>query len=296
MLRAPGQNMLGRVAQLSQDDTGIDVVHAPKDVWGDLYHELLRAPWWLTLLSIAAAVLAVNVLFAVVFVLTGGIANARHGSFADAFFFSVQTLGTIGYGAMYPQTLAAHLAVTAESIVSLVAVGLATGLIFTKFAIPVARLEFARNAVLYLQDGVRTLGIRVANRRGNFVVEASVRVTLVRAETTREGLFFYRLYDLQLARDRSNAIGRSWLILHRIEGNSPLRDWTAESLRDADLEIQVAVTGIDGTTSQTLHARHRYLPEDLKLGMRYADMLSAKPDGRIELDYAKLHDLLPASY
>jgi inward rectifier potassium channel len=287
--------MLGRVAQpLSQDDTGIDVVHAPQDVWGDLYHELLRAPWWLTLLSIAVAVLAVNVFFAEVFVFTGGIANARHGSFADAFFFSVQTLGTIGYGYMYPQTLAANVAVTAESIVSLVAIGLATGLIFTKFAIPVARLEFARNAVLYRQDGVRTLGIRVANRRGNFVVEASVRVTLVRAETTREGLFFYRLYDLPLARDRSNAIGRSWLILHRVDDDSPLRDWTAETLRDADVEIQVAITGIDGTTSQTLHARHRYLPEDLRLGMRYADMLSARPDGRIELDYAKLHDLLPA--
>jgi inward rectifier potassium channel len=295
LLRAPGQNMLGRVAQpLSQDDTGIDVVHAPQDVWGDLYHELLRAPWWLTLLSIAVAVLAVNVFFAEVFVFTGGIANARHGSFADAFFFSVQTLGTIGYGYMYPQTLAANVAVTAESIVSLVAIGLATGLIFTKFAIPVARLEFARNAVLYRQDGVRTLGIRVANRRGNFVVEASVRVTLVRAETTREGLFFYRLYDLPLARDRSNAIGRSWLILHRVDDDSPLRDWTAETLRDADVEIQVAITGIDGTTSQTLHARHRYLPEDLRLGMRYADMLSPRPDGRIELDYAKLHDLLPA--
>ncbi|HET9751865.1 MAG TPA: ion channel, partial [Myxococcales bacterium] len=245
---------------------------------------------------IAAAFLLVNAVFAVGFLFTGGIAGARAGSFADAFFFSVQTLGTIGYGAMHPQTLAAHLAVTAESIVSLVAVGLSTGLIFTKFAIPVARLEFARNAVLYRQDGVRTLGIRVANRRGNFIVEASVRVTLVRAETTREGLFFYRLYDLELARDHSNAIGRSWLVLHRIEGNSPLRDWTAESLRDADLEVQVAITGIDGTTSQTLHARHRYLPEDLKLGMRYADMLATKPDGRIELDYAKLHDLLPAAY
>jgi inward rectifier potassium channel len=281
---------------LPQDDTGIDVVHAPQDVWGDLYHELLRAPWWVTLLSIAGAVLAVNVFFAVVFVLTGGIANARHGSFADAFFFSVQTLGTIGYGAMYPQSMAAHLAVTAESIVSLVAVGLATGLIFTKFAIPVARLEFARNAVIYVQDGARTLGIRVANRRGNFIVEASVRVTLVRAETTREGLFFYRLYDLPLARDRSNAIGRSWLILHRIDESSPLRGLTAESLRDADLEIQVAITGIDGTTSQTLHGRHRYLPAELKLGTRYADMLSPKPDGRLELDYAKLHDLVPATY
>jgi len=280
----------------SQNDSGIDVVNAPQDLWGDLYHELLRAPWPLTLLSIAALVLAINVFFALVFLLTGGIANARHGSFADAFFFSVQTLGTIGYGTMYPQTMAANLVVTAESIVSLVAVALITGLVFTKFAIPVARLEFAHNAVFYLQDGVRILAIRIANRRGNFIVEATVRVALVRAETTREGIFMYRLYDLPLVRDRSNAVGRSWLILHRIDANSVLRDVTADSVRGADLEIEVAITGTDGTTSQTLHARHRYLPEDLRFGMRYADMLLPQPDGRIQLDYARLHELLPAAY
>src|SRR2546428_13923876 len=100
-------------ARHPQDDTGIDVVNAPKDAWSDLYHELLRAPWWLTLLAISGMVLAVNVLFAIVYLFTGGIANARPGSFADAFFFSVQTLGTAGYGWMYPQSRAANVAVTA---------------------------------------------------------------------------------------------------------------------------------------------------------------------------------------
>src|SRR3954451_5008294 len=159
----------------SQNDSGIDVVNAPQDLWGDLYHELLRAPWPLTLVSIAALVLAINVFFALVFLLTGGIANARPGSFADAFFFSVQTLGTIGYGTLYPQSLAANLAVTAESIVALVAVALSTGIVFTKFSMPVARIEYARNVVVFQQDGVRTLAVRLANRRGNFIVEAQVR-------------------------------------------------------------------------------------------------------------------------
>ena len=281
-------------ASLPQDDSGIDVVNAPKDVWGDLYHELVRAPWWLTLLSIAAMVLAINVFFALVYVITGGIANAEHGSFADAFFFSVQTVGTIGYGAMYPRSMAANLAVTAESIVSLVALALATGIVFTKFSIPVAKLEFARTAVIFVQDGVRTLAVRMANRRGNFIVEAQVRVTFIRAETTREGVFLYRLYDLKLVRERSSALGRSWTVLHRIDGDSPLRDVTIESLRGADVELLVAVTGIDGTTWQTLHARHRYVPEEFQFGARYADMLSPKPDGRLQLDYAKLHDTVPA--
>ena len=282
-------------APLPQDDTGIDVVNAPQDVWGDLYHELVRAPWWMTLVAIAAMVLAINVFFALVYVITGGIANAEHGSFADAFFFSVQTAGTIGYGAMYPQSMAAHLAVTAESIVSLVALALATGIVFTKFSIPVAKLEFARTAVIFVQDGVRTLAVRMANRRGNFIVEAQSRATFIRAETTREGVFVYRLYDLKLVRDRSSALGRSWTVLHRIDGDSPLRDVTVESIRGADVELLVSVTGIDGTTWQTLHARHRYLPEEVQFGVRYADMLSPKPDGRLQLDYAKLHDTVPAS-
>src|SRR5207244_3614546 len=134
-------------------------------------------------------VLAVNLVFAVVFLLTGGIANARPGSFADAFFFSVQTVGTVGYGAMYPVSAAANVAVTAETVAGLLVAAVATGLVFSKFAVPRAKLEFARNAVLFVHDGVPTLAIRLANTRGNFIVEAQVRVTLTQAETSREGMF-----------------------------------------------------------------------------------------------------------
>src|SRR5207302_76308 len=110
------------------------------------------------------------------------IANARPGSLEDAFFFSVQTAGTIGYGSMYPVTPAANFAVTAESIGSLLMVAMATGLVFAKFSIPQARLEFARSAVIHRRDGVPTLAIRLANTRGNFIVEAQVHVTLTRLE------------------------------------------------------------------------------------------------------------------
>ena len=125
---------------------------------------------------------------------------------------------------------------------------------------------------------------------------AQVRVTFIRAETTKEGIFFYRLYDLPLVRDRSSALGRSWLVLHRIIEGSPLENMTPESLRTADVELNVAVSGIDGTTYQTMHALHRYMPEDFRFGERFADMLSPKPDGRIELDYTRLHDTVRATY
>ncbi|MCA1827366.1 MAG: ion channel [Myxococcales bacterium] len=275
-------------------DSGIDPINAPTDLLGDLYHVLLRAPWWVTLLAIAALFLSVNILFALVFLTTGGIAGARAGSFSDAFFFSVQTAGTIGYGAMYPVTRAANFAVTLESIAALVVVAVATGLVFSKFSIPVAKLEFARCAVIYRREGVPTLAIRLANTRGNFIVEAQVHVTLTRAEVSREGVPTYRMHDLQLTRVWSPALGRSWQVLHPIGPDSPLRGATEESLRGEDLEIMVSVSGLDGTSSQNIQGNWRYLPENLKFGFRYADMLSPKPDGRVQLDFAKLHDITPA--
>jgi len=276
-------------------DSGIDSINAPQDLFGDLYHVLLRAPWWVTIAAIAALFLAVNVVFALVFLLTGGIANARAGSFADAFFFSVQTAGTIGYGAMYPVTRAANFAVTLESIASLIVAAVATGLVFSKFSIPQAKLEFARCAVVYRRDGVPTLAIRLANTRGNFIVEAQVHLTLTRAEVSEEGVPSYRMYDLQLTRTWSPALGRSWQVLHPIQPGSPLHGSTEESLRTQDLEIMVTVSGLDGTSSQTIQGNWRYLPENLKFGFRYADMLSPKPDGRIQLDFSKLHDITPAA-
>jgi inward rectifier potassium channel len=277
-----------------QDDSGIDAVNTPTNFFGDLYHVLLREPWWATLLAIAVLVLVVNFVFAFAYLWTGGIAGARPGSFEDAFFFSVQTVGTIGYGGMYPQSLGAHLIVTAESIAALLVAAISTGLVFSKFSIPTARLEFARYAAVFRNDGVPTLAIRLANTRGNFIVEAQVRVVLTRGEVTREGVPFYRMYDLRLYRDRSVALGRSWQVMHAIDEESPLFGATEASLRGQDLELIVSVTGIDGTSSQTIHGRHRYLPEQLRFGFRYADMLKPKPDGRLELDYAKLHELTPA--
>lgn len=277
-----------------EDDSGIDVVHAPHDLFGDAYHELLRAPWWLTILLIAGLMLATDLIFALVFLWTGGVSGARPGSFRDAFFFSVETAGTIGYGSMYPVTTAAHLGVTFESIAALVITAVATGLVFSKFSIPHARLEFAREAVIYRNNGVPTLAVRLANIRGNYIVEAQVRVTLTRSETTAEGVSFYRMYDLRLLRDRSPALGRSWQVMHAIDADSPLHGVTEAQLRTQDLELIVSVTGIDGTSSQTMHGRHTYPPERVRFGYRYADMLKNKPDGRLELDYARLHDITKA--
>jgi inward rectifier potassium channel len=274
----------------NQEDNGIDVVNTPSDRFTDLYHRMLRASWGMTVAVIATLVMAVNLIFAIAYYFVGGIGGARPGSFADAFFFSVQTVGTIGYGAFYPQSLGAHLLVTVESIVGILVAAISTGLIFAKFSIPTARIAFSRSAVISPLNGVRSLAFRVGNLRGNYVVDAQMRVTLTRMEATPEGRSFYRMIDLPLLRERSPSLGRTWTCVHQIDDKSPLKDATPESLLAVQAELQAAVTGMDSTSSQAVHARYRYDAPDIIFKKRFSDMLSPKPDGRLLLDFAKFNE------
>jgi inward rectifier potassium channel len=274
----------------------VEILNAPSSALGDLYHLLMRARWIALLSVIAGLELSINLVFALAYLWLGGVANARPGSFADAFFFSVQTSGTIGYGTMYPVSMAANLLMTLQSIAALIVAALAAGLVFAKFSIPRARVEFTREVTLFDMDGEPTLAFRVANTRGNWVVEAQVRVAVLRTERSREGLLLYRMYDLRLVRDRSPAMGRSWTILHRLDEGSLLRGCTPESLARDEVELVVTVIGIDGTTMQTIHARHRYQDRDFRFGARHADMLTERPDGTLQLDYAQFHDTVGAAW
>jgi inward rectifier potassium channel len=276
-----------------QVDTGIDTINTPPESLHDLYHRLLSGPWWLTIGTIVSMVMVANFAFGLYFLWSGGVENARPGSFADAFFFSVETFGTIGYGALHPVSTAAHLGVMVEAMVNILVVALATGLVFSKFSIPTGRMAFSRSPCVFHLDGVRSLVFRVGNLRRNVVVDALVRITLTRGERTKEGLFLYRMLDLKLVRHRSPSLGRTWTLVHRIEGDSPLLTATTESMGKDESEFMVSVTGLDGTSSQTIHARHLYEGTEVLFGRRPADMLRPKPDGRVELDYSRFHDTVP---
>src|SRR5207253_6705077 len=137
--------------------------------------------------------LVINLLFALAYLGVGGVAGAAPGSLADHFFFSVQTMGTIGYGVMHPQTWPAETLVTCEVIVGVSLVALATGMLFAKFSVPRARMRFAESATVSPFDGVPTLMFRLGNERASQVIEATVRVVLVRTERTSEGVVYYRM-------------------------------------------------------------------------------------------------------
>jgi inward rectifier potassium channel len=256
----------------------------------DLYHFLLTASWPMLLLGIVVAFAGLNAIFGIIYLLDHGIENARPGSFSDAFFFSVQTMATIGYGGMVPRTFIANLLVSVEALTGLIGLALVTGLVFAKFSRPTAKVRFSRFAVVARRDGVPSLMFRMANVRGNRIVDASAQVVFARQEKTAEGDEMRRFHDLKLQRYRNAIFNYSWTVIHPLNEDSPLSGESVESMERALGEIIVSVTGLDETFAQTVHARHSYKPRDIVWGARLADILE-RSSGGLAIDYSRFDDI-----
>ncbi len=273
----------------------IRVIGARRPGVRDAYHALLRMSWWGVIAVIAFVFIVLNALFAALYLALGGVANAHPGSFLDAFFFSVQTMGTIGYGAMFPASRAANTIVVLESIVGLLVTALATGLVFVRFSLTRPRVVFGRYAAIGPMDGTPTLMIRLGNDRSNQIFDAQMRLMLTTTSRTAEGVRFYRNADLKLVRDRAPALARSWSVLHQVDEQSPLYGQTPESLARADAELLLSVSGVDDTSLQAVHARWTYEHPSIVWGSRLADILSETPEGDVLLDLRGFHELTPTA-
>lgn len=262
--------------------------------WRDLYHKALTSSWPMFLLGAAVVYLGLNTVFACLYLLQpGSLAEARPGDFWDAFFFSVQTLATIGYGHILPETRYANAVVTIEAFAGLVVAALLTGLLFARFSRPTARVMFSRAAVIGPFADERRLSVRVANERRNQILQAEVAMHLVRMEYAADGTRMRRFHDLRLVRHRTPVFAYSFLIMHPLDEHSPLHGQTIETLRDSQAEILVTVTGMDEAMSQTVHARHSYLWDEILWEHRFVDMFGSAEDGRVAIDYRVFHDTRP---
>jgi inward rectifier potassium channel len=257
----------------------------------DFYHGILTVSWPGFVAQLAALFLTVNLAFATFYVIDrGGIANARPGSFADAFFFSVQTLGTLGYGVMAPRTLYANLLVTAESFTGIMIIALFTGIIFARFSRPFARLVFSKVAVVTQFDGLPTLMFRAANQRGNSILDASVNVSLAGNYITREGVQMRRFQELKLVRSNNPLFALSWTVMHPIDETSPLYGLGLAEMIEHDMEIVVMMSGMDETIADRIYARHAYMAEEVLWRRRFVDVVSVMPSGQRMVDLLHFHD------
>ena len=262
----------------------------PSNLRRDLYFYLMEGSWRRLFTVFLFLYLVGNVFFAALYTLQPGcIANARADSFLDAFFFSVQTMSTIGYGAMSPATEYGHAIVTAEAAVGLLGVALATGVMFAKASRPSAGVLFSKPIVLTQMHGKRVLTFRVGNARGSEIVDATMTVTVVMQEVTPEGHHMRRLHDLELTRTRTPLFALTWQAMHVVDEKSPLAAVDFEHFDKHVFNVVVTLLGHDATYGQTVHMRHIYYPEDLRVNTRFVDVISQLPDGRLMVDYTHFH-------
>lgn len=272
----------------------VRVLGAPGPSFDDAFHKFLQWGWPASIASIALGYLSLNLGFALAYFLAGGIANARPGSFADAFYFSIQTMGTIGYGAMSPASDLANMLVVAESVTGLLVTSIAAGLVFAKFARTPTRVAFVSRVAIAENDGVPTLMIRVGNQRQNRILDVHFRVTFVRTEVVA-GAPFYRMYDLALVREGTSALTGAYLVMHKIVPESPLWGQTPETLARDEVELHVTVSGFDDTTLQPVHALQGYDDTEIVFDHRPADMIHLEPDGTIVADLRQFDQQVPVA-
>ncbi|MBX2866081.1 MAG: ATP-sensitive inward rectifier potassium channel 10 [Leptolyngbyaceae cyanobacterium MAG.088] len=269
----------------------IGVTHS---YWGDLYHILLTIAWPAFIMLVSGCYLLANALFAIAYSLDAdAIANIRDGHWQDLFFFSVQTMASIGYGAMHPTSDYTHSLVVIESIFGLFFVAVTTGLVFARFSLPTARILYSRVAVVAPFNSVPTLMFRTANERRNYILEAQLWVTLVRDEVTEEGEHIRRFHDIPLVRSHTPVFSLTWTAMHRLTRDSALYGETPETLRQNRAEIIVTLTGLDETLSQTIHARHSFSAHDIYWNHKFVDIISTNAQGRSVVDYNHFHSIEP---
>lgn len=275
-------------------DTEVTQLGVSRFDWHDVYHIIMSLSWPQFFAGAVTVYLFVNLVFAgIYFVGSHAVSNAS--SFTDYFFFSVETLATVGYGAMSPATFYGHCVATAEIVTGMLSMAVITSLVFARFSKPTARILFSRVAVITPYDGVRTLIFRVANQRRSYILEATASLVLIRDEETAEGHSLRRFYDLRLERSRSPVFALSWQIMHRIDEASPLFDVTADAIREGDMRLGVTISGVDETFAAGITARHNYAYRDIVFERRFVDIFTEgdNPD-HLYIHMDRFHELQPS--
>src|SRR5271168_3121649 len=265
-----------------------------RPIFHDLFHHFMTVSWPRLFATLAAFFIGFDLLFGFLYYLVpGSVANLNPPGFAGAFFFSVETLATVGYGEMHPHNLYGHTVAMIEIFVGLMSLALITGLMFARFSRPRARFLFTRNAVVQPIAGKQTLLFRAANERQNVVQDASARLRMLRNEVTEEGFRIRRIVDLPLLRSQHPMFVLGWTIMHVIDDTSPLNSESAESLEQSKVTFVLSLSGTDENTGQVLMARAEYSSADIRWNSTFRDILEEDEDGTLHLDYSKFHDVIP---
>jgi inward rectifier potassium channel len=262
----------------------------------DPYHLAIALTWPRFLFALFTLYLVVNVAFATFYwIIPGSVTNARPNSFGDAFFFSMETLATVGYGEMYPATPYGRIVAGSEIVCGLAFTAILTGLTFVRFSRPRAKLIFAANPVVAMHKGKATLMLRVGNGRTTMLTDAAATLNVLLGERTADGKLFRHAQELRLERARIPVFPLSWTLMHVLDENSPLHGMDAVRAIAADARVFVTLEARDPMLATTVQGLRYYAPRDICFGMRYADAIDAREDGVLTVDLTRIGAMEPDS-
>ena len=286
--------MRSRRSEVSVRSGQVEFVKVGTDAWRwrDIYRWLLGLSWPQFAGFVAAVYVSLNLLFAVFYSLDQNSIAGRTSAnwFLDCFFFSVQTLATVGYGHMYPQTLYGHIVSTVEIMTGIFLIAVMTGLIFVRFSRPIARVAFSKSIVIGPLNGKPTLMVRIGNENQHSMVEAEFRIMYSRDQQLVEGGDFRYFYDLNLHFDRLTVFPAALTLRHEIDEQSPLYGATLESLEAERALFFVSVVGVDPIIAAAVQTQKDYSWRDIRFGHRFVEIYTAQGGGRLTVDYGRLHD------
>ncbi len=281
-------------ASVNQGSFDFVKVNALPGDWRELYYWLLTLRGRDFALFLVAVFLAVNLVFAGLYRLGGAcVEGMTPGSFADAFFFSVETLATVGYGHMYPATPYGHVVATVELMVGMAGIAVMTGLIFVRFSRPTERLVFSRVLVIGTHNGLPALMMRVGNQRQQPMAEAEFRLMFVRHEPTTEDPTLFQFHDLPLQVNHLIVFPAAITMRHLIDERSPLHGITPEELERVEARFMASVVCLDKVLHTRVQSDQNYTAAEVRFHTRFAEMYEDREDGRLVVDYARLHDTEP---
>jgi inward rectifier potassium channel len=269
-------------------------INAAVSGWRDSYHWVLSLTWPRFAAFLAVSYVVINLIFGTLYVIRPNCINdLEPGSFPFAFFFSVETLATVGYGHNYPTTLYGHVIVTVEIFIGMIWLAVITGLIFVRFARPTARILFSNCLLIAPHDGRLSLMFRVANLRHTSMAEAEFRIIYSRDERVFEGEDIRRFYYLKLYPDRMISFPAALTIRHTIDEESPLYGITPERLLKEDAFFIASTVSLELVMAASVQSQQDYAIEDVRFGERFVDVYEELPDGRLTVDYGRLHETEP---
>jgi inward rectifier potassium channel len=254
------------------------------------YHGLLTMPWWQLSGFVVVSYLAINALFALAYLACGTAAldgASIHSPFWKAFFFSVDTFATIGYGNIVPVGMVANALVTAEALVGLFSFAVVTGVVFARFARPTAQIIYSKHAIVAPYRGITAFEFRIINARDNQLIDLQATVMLTRFEG-QNGVRQRRYYQLALERHSVAFFPLAWTVVHPIDENSPLFGWDQETLRASHAEFLILLRGTDETFAQTVHSRSSYSGDEVLWGRRFASLFQDGEDVP-DIDMRRFH-------